>query len=455
MWFIGLSGLLLVSFSFYIYFASASSRREIFMNRIKNKALDTKEIYNKHDKLAEQIIISIPEQSEYVFDEGDQLIFSINDAHDDFKFTDDFFRSVREKGEYEFNYKHKQETFGGLKEGYAFFFRQGDKGRIGVITAYDVPGHQKLSNLILDIIVGNIFFLAIIGLSAYVLLARGFSPLKDLVAQSELVQGNELNFRLSFKNPRDEIGIVATSFNKVLDKIQALAKSQKSFVAYASHELRTPLAAINGILETSVTYDKDNEAIKASLTAARKEIQKATALVNGLLQLAKVESTDTSIEKTKLNLVDVLLDAISFYKLKNPAQGFLFDIEEAVPKDVSIEIVGHAQLLRTAFINLIDNASKYSHQQRIEINLMMESPEKIFIQIIDRGIGLANEDWIELMDPFFRGKNAKTFDGFGLGLSLTQRILALHQGEIILSRNKFSGVTATVILPAFFNMESE
>ncbi len=449
LWFIGLSALLLCLFSIYIYLASGNSRQQLFYERLKNKALATKEIYDQHNSVAERIITSIPEQSEYVFDQHNKLIFAINDLRD-FDFNESLFQAVSRNKELYFDYQGGVKF--GYKEGYAFVFGEGPAKRLIAITAYDKTSFKQLQSLQSILLVGNLFFLLAVGLAAFFLSTTAFRPINDLVKQAESVQGHDLNFRLNYTDSNDEIGIVASAFNNVLDRIQSLAESQRSFISYASHELRTPLAAINGILETSLKYDKDSETVKASLVAARKEIQKATSLVNSLLQLAKIESIDAHVEKARLNLVDVLLDAITFYKLKTPTQEFLFDISESLPKEVYIEVNGHAHLLRTALINLIDNASKYSRQRKIEIKLSIESAEKITIKVIDQGIGIMDEDGGHLMDPFYRGHNAKGFEGFGLGLSLTQRILALHKGEILLSKNELSGATAKITLPALISM---
>jgi signal transduction histidine kinase len=146
--------------------------------------------------------------------------------------------------------------------------------------------------------------------------------------------------------------------------------------------------------------------------------------------------------------VDVLLDAISFFKLKVPGQEFLFDIPVMVSHEVYLEVNGNAHLLRTALINLIDNASKYSRREKIEIKLETDLANTIRIKIIDRGIGIPSEDWHQLTEPFYRGQNANGFEGFGLGLSLTQRILALHGGELHLIKNEYDGLTAEVTLPS-------
>lgn len=414
----------------------------MFYERLKNKAQATKEIYDQHNIVAEHIITSIPEQSEYVFDENNQLIFAINDLHD-FNFNDSFFQSVSNKKELYFEYEGGVKL--GYKEGYAFLSGEGALKRVIAITAYNKTSFEQLQSLKSILLVGNLFFLVVVGLAAFFLSTTAFRPINDLVRQAESVQGHDLSFRLN-ANSKDEIGIVATSFNKVLDRIQSLAESQKSFISYASHELRTPLAAINGILETSSKYDKDLDAILKSQQAARKEIQKAIELVNGLLQLANIESLKDIVERERLNIVDVLLDAISFFKLKKPEQEFQFEVSEKFSSEI-VELQGDSQLLRTAFINLIDNASKYSRMQKIKINISFASSDKVSVQIIDNGIGVQQEDLNHVLDPLFRGKNTQGIDGFGLGLALTNRIIILHEGAISLRKSDPVGTVAEVVLP--------
>jgi len=449
LWFIGLSALLLCLFSVYIYLASANSRKQLFYERLKNKAFATKEIYDQHNIVAEKIITSIPEQSEYVFDESNKLIFAINDLHD-FDFNANFFQSVGEKKELYFEYQGGVKL--GYKEGYASIFGEGASRRLISITAYNKTSFEQLQSLQSILLIGNLFFLLVVGLAAFFLSTTAFKPINDLVRQAESVQGHDLNFRLS-ANSKDEIGIVAASFNKVLDRIQTLAESQKSFISYASHELRTPLAAINGILETSSKYDSNLEASLKSQQAARKEIRKAIELVNGLLQLANIESVKDIVEKGRLNIVDVLLDAISFFKLKKPEQGFQFEVSAGFSKE-TIELEGNSQLLHTAFINLIDNASKYSALQKIRISISLASHDKVSVQIVDTGIGVRQEDLNHVLDPLFRGKNTQGIDGFGLGLALTNRIILLHGGHISINKNIPQGTVVEVSLPLIENFSS-
>lgn len=443
-WFSGLTGVLFFLFSLYIYVAYTNSREEAFRERIRNKALATKEIYDLHNQLAEKIITSIPEQSEYVFDEHRNLVFAINDLND-FNFDQRFLDSVKRNKEFYFEYSRPRRNE--QKDGYAFSFGPSDRPKIIIITAYDKIGREQARNLAYILIFGNIFFLALIGLSGYLFARSILKPIDELVTQAEAVRSDDVRFRLRYRNPQDEIGVVTASFNKVLERIQGLVELQKSFIAHASHELRTPLTAVSGILETSINYDNDVDGVKKSMKAGHKELQKAIGLINGLLQLAKVDATE-EIEMQRINSLDLLIDVISFFKLKNIDQEFLLRIDERLPKDVSIELMGNIHLLRTALLNIIDNASKYSSGKKVEIFVRAISESSVSISFIDQGIGIREEDMKNIVDPLYRGKNTMGIEGFGLGLPLTKRIVALHKGEMIVKNNKPGGVTVTLLLPA-------
>lgn len=443
-WFSSLTGILLFLFSVYIYFAYTTSREAAFRERIKNKALATKDIYDLHNQLAEKIITSIPEQSEYVYDDNYHRVFAINDRSD-FNFDKAFFDKLKlaENKELYFEYPPRESLE--RKEGYAFMFGNNGQEKTVIITAYDKVGREQTRKLGNILFFGNIFFLSLIALSGYLFARSILKPIDELVAQTEAVNPGGLQFRLHYQNPRDEIGIVTTSFNKVLERIQDLAEVQKSFIAHASHELRTPLAAVSGILETAVKYDNNVDAIRCSIEAGNKELQRAIGITNGLLQLAKIEAAQ-DIEISKINCIDLLIDVISFYKLKKNNQEFLLQIDERLSADVSIEISGNKYLLHTAFLNIIDNASKYSFGKKINIYVTLLSVRVLSIKVIDQGIGIEPDDMNNILSPLYRGRNTSGIEGFGLGLPLTRRIITLHKGDIIFTNNANIGTTVTINL---------
>ena len=440
--FILLAALSLLLFSIYIYVASARYRMEAFQERLRNKALATREIYELHDKVAERIIMSIPEQSEYVFDENDHMIFSINDVKD-LDFTKELFDKIRKSKEHYFQYQG--DAVWGYKEGLGFAFTAKDKPRIIIITAYNSNGFLQLDNLVSLLIWGNIVSLILIGLVGYLVVGASFRPFKQLVTEAESIQGHEPDFRLSFQDNPTEIGVLSKAFNQALARIQTLSSLQKSFISYASHELRTPMAAVAGILETSITYDKSIETVRNNLKMAQRELHKATQLLSGLLQLAKLDTLQVHVEHTNCNLLDICFDAIRLMESKHPEQKFSFSVDPAMI-DQLVEVAGNEQLLRTALINVIDNAAKFSSGQKVDISLSAKEGMWL-IEVKDQGICIQESDRPRIGEPLYRGKNVKQVEGFGLGLALTRRIVDHHNGRIQFLPNEPQGTIVQIFFP--------
>jgi signal transduction histidine kinase len=438
-WFIALSALLVILFSILIYFTFEAAREKSFKDRLKKKVNDTKEIYEAHNVLAERIITTIPEQSEYVFDENYKLLFAINDSKDyDFSTLP----VIKTGKDYFFKYtspKHAHPKEGAIKS-----FSLNNKTVLFCCTAYDKPGFDQVDALRQILIYGTLFILLIIGFVGYYLSVNTLKPLNKLLAQVNSMNPNDLGARLHYENPKDEIGVVTSSFNNLLEEIKKLVDAQKIFVAYASHELRTPLAAISGIMETSLEYDKTLEDTKKSMREGNSEVRKLIGLTNGLLQLAKIESVDLRVEMLPVNLLELIMNVLDEYRLKHTIQQFTFNVQPSLHESGSIEIIGNSQLLFNAIYNIIDNASKYSNQQRIIIELAEQQSNFLTVSIADRGIGIEDADLSNITTPLYRGKNTYGYEGVGIGLALTKKIVELHKGTIVFHKNTERGVKVVV-----------
>jgi signal transduction histidine kinase len=253
-WFILFTGILVTAFSFYIYFTFDSSRKKAFEERLKRKVNTTIELYQAHDTQAENIFNTISEQSEYVFDSNYKLLFSFN-ASKDFKFTNlplikpgvnYFFQLPPLKGQYP-------------KEGVLKAFFINNTPVYFVTIAYNKTGYEQLEVLRHILFYGNIFIILIIAVVGYYFSLTTLKPLNGLLGQINQMHPGDLKMPLKYKNETDEVGLLTIAFNNLLSEIKKLMESQKNFVAYASHELRTPLAALSGIIETSLKYDKTIE----------------------------------------------------------------------------------------------------------------------------------------------------------------------------------------------------
>jgi signal transduction histidine kinase len=229
-----------------------------------------------------------------------------------------------------------------------------------------------------------------------------------------------------------------------IEPIEESHEKQKRFTADASHELRTPLAAMKAEIEVALR-DKESgkKELNEVLSSNLEEVEKMQQLVSALLALAR-EDSDIKLEKDRI-LIAKIVDEVSakYRKLKGAK------IENQVPKELTVTAD------QTYFIELIsilvDNAVKYS-DGKIEVMVTALTHNKqIEIQVIDHGVGIAEDEIPHIFDRFYRIDSSRTknrVEGYGLGLSLAKRIVELHHGEISVKSKLDEGSTFVVKLPA-------
>lgn len=160
----------------------------------------------------------------------------------------------------------------------------------------------------------------------------------------------------------------------------------------------------------------------------------------------------TSSESAKTNFFPVRIDEVLWQSQAelfkhHPDYKIHIELSENLEEDSMLTVSGNAQLLKTAFINLAENGCKYSTDKEVCIHLRLQSAKTLSIQFIDKGVGINAEEIKQIFEPFYRGTNAISIKGHGIGLSLVERIIALHNGKIE-ARSVPSKETAfTVMLP--------
>jgi signal transduction histidine kinase len=242
-------------------------------------------------------------------------------------------------------------------------------------------------------------------------------------------------------NRRDEIAQLAMTFNQMLFRLEDSFVSQRSFVSHASHELRTPLTNTLGTLETSLRYDKNPANWRDSMEVAVEELKKVITLTNGLLGLAKV--TDGTVTLTTVQVDDCLLTAIGQVQTKYP--GRHLPLQFMTDEDESLTVKGSATLLTTAFLNVLDNACKYS-SEAVAV-LLKASDGQIAVTVTDTGRGIDETDTTQIFSPLYRGKNVAGVPGYGIGLAVTQKIVDLHLGILQITSSINQGTTVSISLP--------
>jgi signal transduction histidine kinase len=314
-------------------------------------------------------------------------------------------------------------------------------------AGYDRLGLSKLSSLqhILPLI--NLIGFALIVLAGWYFSSRALAPITHIITEVETITAKHLNKRVNEGNRKDEIAQLAMTFNQMLFRLEDAFKSQRSFVSNASHELRTPLTNILGTLETSLRYDNRPDDLRQSIGLSIEELKKVIALTNSMLSLAK--ATDDGMVLSAVQVDDCLLTAIGQKQRKYPERTISIQFPDDTEEEFTVR--GSAALLTTAFINVLDNACKYSTE--LVLVKLAVTDDQIVVQVTDKGRGIAQEDTSRIYEPLFRGNNVTGVPGYGIGLSVTQKIVDLHSGKLMISSVLNQGTTVTIQLPQIISLQ--
>ncbi|MCI1189694.1 HAMP domain-containing histidine kinase [Hymenobacter sp. DH14] len=446
LWFAGLVGALLLAFSGYVYVSNARFRRHTFAERLARKAEVTQQILAVNDSIAGSVLASLPEQVEQVYAPTDRLIYR-SAPQPDFRPSLALRAQARQYGKVQFEYRRA--GYARPKEGVALAYRRpGTTGQyVAVVTAYDQEGYAQQRKLLHSFVYGNLGALLLLGLLGSLFATRALAPVTWLLRQLRSARAQQLSFRLRPLNAKDEVGVLAAAFNELLTQQETLVENQRAFISQASHELRTPLTTIKGWLETSLAYDADVPALQKGIGLAVRELDKLTALANGLLHLAQLDAARTLLDGQPLELVELVLDVVDTVQHQRPGQRLDLTVADAVARQLPApRLPGHAHLLRTALGNLLDNAAKYSGGQPVLLTLETEGAQARLL-IADQGPGIDPADEERIFEPLLRGRNVGTVPGFGIGLTLAQRIIRLHGGQLRLRPRPGGGTVAEVTLP--------
>ncbi|KJS21639.1 MAG: hypothetical protein VR72_09905 [Clostridiaceae bacterium BRH_c20a] len=245
---------------------------------------------------------------------------------------------------------------------------------------------------------------------------------------------------------KDKIEQVVIVFHDITI-LRQLEKMKTDFVANASHELRTPVASIKGFSETLLDGALDDrEVAQRFVNIIDKEAERLGVLINDLLDLSRIETKSSAIEKTPTDIKQLLGECVEYLENQAQEKGVEVSVEvtEQLPK-----ILANKEMLSSAFLNLIDNGIKYTPLGgTIKINAFEEQGH-ILIRFTDTGVGIPKEDLSRIFERFFRVDKARTQEikGTGLGLSIVKHIIEQHQGYINVESEVGKGSKFTITLP--------
>lgn len=438
---------ILVLFSIAIYVFSARFRSAEFYERLEGRATTTARLLvtvQEVDKTLLRIIDknslpALPEEQVLVFDKNNELDYSsVEEPRLDYR--PDLLDRIRREGKITFK-------TGNIEQVGFSYHGEGNEGYVVLASAYDRFGQSKLANLRTILLLGLLVGIGIIVPTGWIYSKQALAPLASMNNQVANINAGNLDRRLDEGNRTDEIARLAMNFNQMLKRLETAFEVQQSFVANASHELRTPLAAMRSQLQVILAKDRSAGEYRSTLQSLLDDTDAFARLTTGLLHLAQSNVDNQRFRFVPCRVDEVLFSAQEELARLHPNYHFQMDYGAFPDDEEALTILGYEQLLSIAFLNFMDNACKFSPDYTVHISLISR-PGQLEIQFNDNGIGIPLEEQDKIFNPFHRATNVQgVAKGHGIGLSLCQKIVQLHNGEIVLKSAPGKGSSFVVHLP--------
>jgi heavy metal sensor kinase len=277
------------------------------------------------------------------------------------------------------------------------------------------------------------------------LAGRALNPIDRIVRTADRIRGDAVSERIDIDPTPDEVGRLASTLNRMLDRIDATLERQRRFTADASHELRTPLAALSAEIELALERPRTLDEYQQTLRSVADDTARLNGLVRELLTLARVDAGQEILALESVSLDDLGEGVIETLAPLAEQRGVALSCDTAE----QVEIVGDQTRLTQLFVNLVDNALKYTPAGgKVTLAIRREGSSAI-IDVRDTGRGIPDRDVPHVFERFYRVDTgrARSEGGTGLGLAICEWIARAHGGEITVRSAEGKGSTFTVRLP--------
>ncbi len=436
-----LAGIILLAVLAVIYFVTVIITHNEFYDRLKERADIAAQIYLDQDELSknsyqlvqQKFLKTLPDEIIQIFNASDRRQFIENNPRT--FFSPSLIEKVRNQNE--LTYSENEH----LIIGKYFHDNQGDF--VIFVSALDTYGNERLRSLLWLMISSYILALVILYLSGRIFSGRAMSPMQRVVGRVKQITASNLHLRVQEGRFKDEINELINTFNNMLVRLESSFEIQRTFVSNASHELRTPLTSMIGELEVFLAKDRSQEEYKEALESVLNDAHQLKELINGLLNIAQTGSDEKQISFEEIRL-DELIEELKEEAERNH-KGAIFQLKfQNMPEDFSLLLIkGNRMMLSIAIGNLLSNAIKFSGNKPVHLKFGIINGH-VKLSITDAGIGISETDLKNIFQPFYRGENAKSFAGHGIGLALTEKILALHQISIHVESALKKGTTVVL-----------
>lgn len=285
-----------------------------------------------------------------------------------------------------------------------------------------------------------LIFTALTGFGGYILLDKALKPVEKIRSTAQvIIESSSLSDRIDVGEGKDELAVLATTFNTMLDKIETTFEKEKQFTSDASHELRTPISVILSQCEYIEECVDDIDEAKEAVGSIKEQTNKMSKLISELLWIARTDSKKVNLHVERIN-VSELLQFIC--EEQEEIHGPNITLKRAISPNIFANC--DTSMFSRLFINLISNAYQYNKENgNILVSLTETDKEMVFV-IKDSGIGIPQDSLDKIWDRFYQVDQARTSDGngsSGLGLSMVKWISDNHHGVLDIQSTLGKGTT--------------
>ena len=267
-------------------------------------------------------------------------------------------------------------------------------------------------------------------------------PINNLRDATKDITITKFTQEIELPKENDEIRDLVLSFNTMIKRIKDGVERLDRFNSDVSHELKTPLTVIQGEIELALRKLREPKEYEKSLQVIQKQSKQIELIVKQLLLLTKYSKENIQDTFEECSLDSILMNTVNKFQIKLDEKNIKLHIDKLEP----VNMDANRTLIESIFINLIDNAIKYTPQNK-NITISLYQDDKIHFIITDEGIGIGNEHLSKITQRFYRVDSArsKKIEGFGLGLSIVQNSINLHEGILKINSHLNRGTKISVI----------
>lgn len=274
---------------------------------------------------------------------------------------------------------------------------------------------------------------------------KALKPVHDVTMRARKITAENLDQSIPARDVDDEIGRLINTMNDMIGRLHNSFEQVRQFSSDASHELRTPLTIMRGEIELALRSDKTPAEYKEVLASQLEEILRLKSIIDNLLTLGKADQGTLDMTLEEVHLDSLIKDLYDDSELLAHSKHIHVKLKKAEP----VTIIGDKGRLRQLFLNLVDNAIKYTPDGGSVVISVERQNGSALVAVEDNGIGIPQEDIEKIFNRFYRVDKARSREmgGTGLGLSIAKWIAELHRGSITVESVLNRGSKFTVSFP--------